>query len=139
MPVPRGAILALLLAAALGCARTRESPRNKPAQGDKVAKDQDEKEPPSSMEKAKADLATLTKAVQAFRVAHGEYPKKLEDLTKPDKKGGQPLITPEALTDPWQRPYVYEPDTLQPGTETPLIYSHGPYPKEKRSRIPNWQ
>jgi hypothetical protein len=141
MSVPRGAILALLLAAVLGCARTREPSANKQGQGDKVppANGQVEKEPPSPYAKAKADLEALTKAVKAYHAAHKAYPKTLEDLTKPEKEGGRPLLGPEALTDPWERPYVLDANTLEPGTGTPLIYSLGPYPKEDRSRIRNWK
>jgi hypothetical protein len=141
MSVPRGAILALLLAAVLGCARTREPSPNKQAQGDKAppANGQGEIDPASRYEKARVDLEALTKAVKAYHAAHKSYPKTLEDLTKPEKEGGRPLLKPEALTDPWERPYVLDASTLQPDTGTPLIYSLGPYPKEDRSRIRNWK
>jgi hypothetical protein len=142
MSVPRGAILALLLAAVLGCARTREPAKNKPAQGAKapLANGQAEPDPAAPYEKARADLVALTKAVKAYHAAHKAYPKTLEDLTKPEKEGGRPLVGPEMLTDPWGQPYVLDAKTLESGTGTPLIYSQGPYKdKGTSSRIPNWK
>ena len=128
-------------AAVLGCARTREPVPNKQAQGVKAppANEKEEEGPAAKCNKARADLETLTKAVKAYKVAHNEYPKTLADLTKKGADGSPALLAPEALTDPWGQPYVLDANTLQPGTDTPLIYTQGPYKDKETSRIPNWK
>jgi general secretion pathway protein G len=73
--------------------------------------------------KAKRDLArsqvagagALANAINQYRLAMGEYPTALEDLTKvPEdaekkaKYGSTPMIQPGSLKDPWQNDYQYK-------------------------------
>jgi Type II secretion system (T2SS), protein G len=141
MPTHRSALLVLLLAAALGCSRAREATPNKDAQGVKgpPANEKEEDETAAKYNKARADLETLTKAVQAYKVAHKEYPKTLAELTKKGVDGSPALLKPEALTDPWGGTYVLDTSKPQPRTGTPLIYTPGPYKDKEQGRIPNWK
>jgi len=73
--------------------------------------------------KAKRDLAksqvagagALANAINQYRLAMGEYPKELKDLTqvpedteKKAKYGSTPLIDPKSLKDPWGNDYQYK-------------------------------
>ncbi len=136
-------LLALLLAIDLGCTRKREeAPQNKDGQGAKAnpADDKEEEDPVATKyAKARADLEKLTKAVQAYKVKHNEYPKTLKELTKKGADGGPALLPAEALTDPWGGTYVMDASKLQEGTGIPLIYSPGPYKDKEGARVPNWR
>jgi hypothetical protein len=83
---------------------------------------------------ARVSVATISRAVDTYKVATGDYPKSLAVLTK----GKKLYLEPAALTDPWGRPYRYEPDTLEPTTGRPLVYSEGPQPGVPGSAIRNW-
>jgi hypothetical protein len=85
-------------------------------------------------ERAKVDVQTLTRAVDTYFIANGAYPETLKQLTE----GMKPFLEARALTDPWGRPYVYEPNIRDEQTNRPLIYSQGPRPGDASGRIRNW-
>jgi hypothetical protein len=89
-------------------------------------------------ERARVDVRTLTLAVQAYFINNGEYPQTLKQLAEKQPNGGLPFLEARALTDPWSRPYVYEPGMTDPLTGRPLIYSQGPRPGDPTGRIRNW-
>ncbi len=86
---------------------------------------------------ARMGVSELEKAVEAYKVAYGDYPTDLTILTQAIE--GRPAALQErALLDPWQRPYVYEPGTRHPQTGRPRIYSQGPNPGDASKVISNW-
>jgi general secretion pathway protein G len=86
---------------------------------------------------AQVGTKELEKACELYKARHGDWPEALQVLAMPE--GSLPAVLEErALIDPWQRPYGYEPGTLNPNTHKPLIYSGGPNPGDPNSRISNW-
>ena len=57
---------------------------------------------------AKIQLRNLTNALDTFKVASGEYPPDLRELTQ-SQDGRAPLVPASALVDPWGQPYLYDP------------------------------
>jgi len=84
---------------------------------------------------AKAQIAVLDKALQAYHLKHEKYPESLKALTEGDK----PYVEAAALTDPWKNPYQYDaagpknkgkkPDVW---TVTPDKETLGNWPAEKK-------
>jgi type II secretory pathway pseudopilin PulG len=86
---------------------------------------------------ARMGVSELEKAVEAYKVAYGDYPPELRTLTQ--ALDGRPAALEEkALKDPWGRDYVYEPGTRHPQTGRPRIYSAGPNPGDASKVISNW-
>lgn len=85
------------------------------------------------VQRAKVEVVVLEKAVQAYKLANGNFPDSLQALTQ-----GKAYIQAGGLNDPWGRPYQYEPNTVDAKTGAPLIYSTGPDPKDKKGHIRNW-
>jgi general secretion pathway protein G len=57
--------------------------------------------------RAKSDLATYQRAIEAFALEHNDkYPKSLNDLGVPDPKT-QIKYVEQVKNDPWQNPYVF--------------------------------
>jgi hypothetical protein len=94
----------------------------------------DEKED-AKVAAAKAQIAVLDKAIQAYRVKHDQYPETLQALTEGDKA----FVEASALIDPWKNPYQYnaagpknkgkKPDVW---TVTPDKKTLGNWPEEKK-------
>ncbi len=81
---------------------------------------------------AKITIQHIADAVEIYKSEMGEYPPDLETLTQP--MGSEPATLEEKdLTDPWNRPYVYEPQTRHPITGKPLIFSGGANGTERLS------
>jgi general secretion pathway protein G len=74
---------------------------------------------------AKIGVRTLSDVCDHYKVSHSEYPPSLVILTQPED-GQSAILEQSALLDPWQHEYVYEPNTLNPLTGKPLVYSNGP-------------
>ena len=90
-----------------------------------------------NLEQAKNSVAKMTvqhiaEAVEIYKSERGEYPPDLETLTQP-MGSGPATLEEKDLTDPWNRPYVYEPDNINPVTGQPLIYSGGASGTERLS------
>src|SRR5262249_21314027 len=90
----------------------------------------------SREDRAKLDVKSLESAVTTYYTRKGYYPETLQQLAQRQEDGGAALLTEKALIDPWNQPYVYEPNTKHPTTDRPLIYSNGPPGMNKR--ISNW-
>jgi hypothetical protein len=86
---------------------------------------------------ARGHIAEIEREVRAYKVSKGDYPRDLDTLTQPQGDRAGPL-EPLDLIDPWGRPYVYEPDNLNPATGTPRIYSRGADPDKPADFIANW-
>jgi len=78
--------------------------------------------------RAKLDVKSLEQAVTAYYVKRGFYPDTLVQLTTRDPIDGSPAIlnNERAIYDPWNNMYIYEPNTRNPNTDKPLIYTNGP-------------
>ncbi len=86
---------------------------------------------------AAQDVQTLTKAAQAFEIRYGQLPERLEQLAAPPD-GGNPFVDRDALTDPWGRPYKYDPAGPRNAGVRPDIWSLGPDPNDPKGVIGNW-
>jgi general secretion pathway protein G len=66
------------------------------------------------MESAKKDLALtqvkgpLTNACMSYSIKHGKFPDNLQVLTEPDEYKVLYIDDPQALIDPWRKPYTYD-------------------------------
>jgi general secretion pathway protein G len=83
---------------------------------------------------ARAQIIHLSQAVEAYKLDMGEYPESLQVLTQPTE-GKPAYVEAKELADPWQQPYVYEPQNLNPSTFRPKIYSSHPTGGQQ---IANW-
>lgn len=72
--------------------------------------------------KARAEIANFETALSLYSSDYGDYPTKLEDLLKRQKKSPEPYIKggEKVLTDPWEKKYRYQ---IQKGIYT--ISSYG--------------
>jgi hypothetical protein len=86
---------------------------------------------------AKAQIQALTQAVEFHRLHTGEFPATLDDLTRPEKNGRQPILTAEHLKDPWGREYKYDRHGQRNGGMRPDIWSDGPK-ADGTDLIGNW-
>ncbi|HYV37504.1 MAG TPA: hypothetical protein VE988_17495 [Gemmataceae bacterium] len=85
------------------------------------------------------DLKYLEQAVRAHHLLYAEWPESLEVLTKPHGEGKPPLLKdPSMIIDGWHRPFHYDRTQLHPVTGEPLIWSEGPHPGRKGSKVTNW-
>jgi general secretion pathway protein G len=76
---------------------------------------------------AKTQTTTLTHAVENYYIDHSStYPPALASLLQQDEGGGPYLKTPDALVDPWGRPYQYDPNGSRNGGRQPDIWAEAP-------------
>ena len=84
----------------------------------------------ANIDSTKQTIKTLQNAAQMFAVEHdAEWPKSLDDLTKPEMIGGElkrPYLD-QPPTDAWGTPIQYK---YTGGEEEPVITSFGPDKKE---------
>ncbi|HYV40145.1 MAG TPA: type II secretion system protein GspG [Gemmataceae bacterium] len=87
---------------------------------------------------AKLDVKGLDQAVTAYYLRKHHWPESLWILTERDPIDNSPALLQDqaALIDPWGNAYQYEPQTFNPKTDKPLIYSNGP--PGSNVRITNW-
>ena len=81
-----------------------------------------------SKEKAAGAQAkgTLTPACQTYKLNNGEYPPTLEVLGQTQPNGYAPLVSADALMDPWGQPYHYDASGPRNGGMQPDIWAeHG--------------
>src|SRR5262245_61397882 len=83
-------------------------------------------------------VKTIDTAVTSYRTLYGEFPPDLITLANSTPDGKPAILEEAALMDPWGRPYVYEPQTRNPRTSKPLIYSTGPEPGNAAHYLRNW-
>jgi general secretion pathway protein G len=88
---------------------------------------------------ARRGVAALSEVLETYRLNNADYPTTLRELTQRQPCGLEPLLDEEALTDPWGRPYEYDPDHSRSDTLKPLVWSSGPQPGNGEGVIGNWQ
>jgi general secretion pathway protein G len=82
---------------------------------------------------AKAQLKTLTKACETYKLNEDDWPPSLESLSQQSPKGHLPLLEPDALRDPWGQPYGYDPSGTHNSGMRPDIWVNRP-----NHQIGNW-
>lgn len=88
-------------------------------------------------DRAKVDVQTLQQAVEAYKTEHGSYPQNLQALTMADNATGSfATLETKALIDPWGNQFHYDPNTQNPQTGRPKIFSNGP--PGRNMMISNW-
>ena len=87
--------------------------------------------------RARYNLKSLDKALTAYKAKHNRWPDTLEQLTEQQPDGSKAFLEALALTDPWGRPYHYDPTDRDPATGFPLVWSEGARPGEEGSKIVN--
>lgn len=99
----------------------------------------------NNLENAKKDTArtfckaTLTQAVEAYKLRINEYPPSLEALTQVWPDGSLPTLKPENIIDPWGHPYQYSPQGQHNAAYgLPDIWSLGPRVNDPNGIIGNW-
>lgn len=84
---------------------------------------------------ARAQVKTLETAVKAYQIKHGEPPASLVILTQVEADGSAPALeSAEALLDPWNSPYQYDPNGSRNNGIKPDIWAVSP----KGVTIGNW-
>jgi general secretion pathway protein G len=75
--------------------------------------------------RAKGDVKTIETAVTSYELKIGSMPNSLNDLTQPPD-GGKPYLTAESITDPWNKPYSFDPSGGHNGGQKPDIWTTTP-------------
>lgn len=85
--------------------------------------------------RAQADLQTLTKACQTFKLKYDDYPQSLDQLLSPPDNGKPYLESADALNDPWGKRYQYDPSGGNNRGMKPDIWTVTP----DNEQVANWQ
>jgi hypothetical protein len=88
--------------------------------------------------RAKMDVRNFDAALQMYHERNKKWPENLDKLTEPQPDGNAALLKKETLTDPWGRPYQYDPNQLHPATGIHRVWSDGPDPGNPDKKIANW-
>lgn len=81
----------------------------------------------SRKDRVRIDVKSLSTAVEAYQIKHGEPPASLAALAQPDADGSRPAISSaDALTDPWGKPYNYDPAGPRNNGNKPDIWAVAP-------------
>jgi general secretion pathway protein G len=81
----------------------------------------------SKKDRARIDIKSLSTAVEAFQIKHGEPPGNLAVLTQPDSDGSRPaLSSADVLRDPWGGMYQYDPAGGRNNGAKPDIWTQSP-------------
>ncbi|HEY1378002.1 MAG TPA: type II secretion system protein GspG [Gemmataceae bacterium] len=83
-------------------------------------------------------VESIAAAVQAHELRYGRPPERLEQLAAPPN-GGKSFLGNQPLTDPWGRPYRYDPAGGRNGGVRPDVWSLGPDAADANGVIGNWQ
>ncbi len=74
---------------------------------------------------ARAKAQSIQNAAQLYYLTHDEWPRNVQVLTNPDpENGGQPYLAPDAVLDPWGKPYQIEPP--EEGGARPRVWTITP-------------
>jgi general secretion pathway protein G len=82
---------------------------------------------------AKAGASAIDQAVQMYFKDHNQWPPDLQSLTQKTENGG-PYIRPDALIDPWGKPYIMDVNGANNSGTKPDIYTTSPEGRQ----IGNW-
>jgi hypothetical protein len=80
---------------------------------------------------AKTEIKTIDTVLQSYFLRFGEFPKNLKALAK----GEKPFLDAESLTDPWKKPYQYDPAGPKNRGNKPDVWTLTPDKKV----IGNWK
>lgn len=83
---------------------------------------------------AKAGAATLAKAAQTYEIQFGQLPESLQQLVQPPD-GRKPFVEPDALNDPWGKPFQYDPAGAHNHALKPDVWTTTP----EGVQIGNWK
>jgi general secretion pathway protein G len=83
---------------------------------------------------ARSNAINLGKACETFMVKYDRYPESLNELVQPPS-GAQPFVEAGLLTDPWNKPYQYDPSGQHNGGLKPDVYTTSP----SGEMIGNWK
>ena len=76
--------------------------------------------------KTHTDVQVLVTALHEYAVRHdGHYPDTLDELVVPDASGDRYLQAQRLPSDPWKRPYNYEPPDPAVGRVAPHVWTNG--------------
>jgi len=59
----------------------------------------------AKVSKAKIDCKGLAEQVEMFKLNNDQPPGSIQALTQAQPNGGEPLVPPEKVNDPWGKPY----------------------------------
>jgi general secretion pathway protein G len=76
--------------------------------------------------KAKADCNGLAQQAEVYKINNGQYPASIEALAQQQPGGGGPLIKPEAVNDPWGKPYKIDPSGQHNSGQCCDVYTTDP-------------
>jgi general secretion pathway protein G len=82
---------------------------------------------------AKAQVMEISGALGQYKLNNGDYPASLDALTGAQPNGDKPIMKPDALIDPWEHPYNYDPAGSHNNGMEPDVWANGP-----KGPIGNW-
>jgi general secretion pathway protein G len=88
----------------------------------------------AKLSRAKMDAQSLSEQAETYKLNNGDYPANIAALAAPQPNGGTALVPPEAVNDPWGKPYVIDPNGPHHGGNKADVYTTGP----KGQVIGNW-
>jgi general secretion pathway protein G len=83
---------------------------------------------------AKAQAKTISEACQAFFANNSRLPQSLQELTTRQPNGKGALLEPDAIMDPWDKLFQYDPSGQMNDGNKPDVWTVSPEGK----RIGNW-
>jgi hypothetical protein len=85
---------------------------------------------------ARRGVLALSDYLEMYKLNNGDYPPSLAALTEQQPCGRGPLTDEAALTDPWGRPYEYDPIGKSDSARAE-VWSWGPDPRDPTGIIGN--
>ncbi len=82
---------------------------------------------------AVSQVQMLTQSVNMYKINNGDFPPSLEALAQQQPNGGSPIVQADALRDPFNQPYGYDPGGSRNGGMQPDIWCNRP-----GRQIGNW-
>ena len=83
---------------------------------------------------ARIQVKTISDAVGAYNIKHGDWPANLSVLTEKESDGSQPYLEPDALKTPWGTMYQYDQSGPNNSGNKPDVWADGP----QGAKIGNW-
>jgi general secretion pathway protein G len=89
----------------------------------------------AKIQAAKAQMRILTDACKSYKLGHDDWPASLAVLLQPNESTGNPYLDdPNAINDPWGRPYQYNAAGSHNNGLKPDIWCDAP----KKGQVGNW-
>jgi general secretion pathway protein G len=80
----------------------------------------------SKVSRAKTDCLGLSAQADIFKMNNGHYPTSIEQMAQPQPNGGSALVQPDAVRDPWGKPYTIDPNGPRNGGNKADVYTTTP-------------